>query len=130
MPRCDFLVMCCSLTDKTYHMLGEKQLKAMKPSTVVINLGRGKTIDEAALLQALRDGTIAGAGLDTFETEPLPADSPVWDTPNLYVTPHLTPGVPDKLGRSLRIILENIAHFHKGEPLINRLKPEDAFTRR
>ena len=82
------------------------------------------------LLDALRTGKIAGAGLDTFETEPLPADSPVWDTSNLFVTPHFTPACPDKLGRSLAVVLENIEHFHKGEPLINQLKPEDKFTKR
>lgn len=130
LPRCDFVIMCCALTDKTYHMLGKRQFELMKPNAVVVNLGRGKTIDEAALIEALRTGRIAGAGLDTFETEPLPADSPIWDAPNLFATPHFTPGCPDKLGRSLSIVLENVEHFHKGEPLVNQLKPEDAFTRK
>ena len=129
-PKCDFIVMCCSLTDKTYHLLSTKQFAEMKANTVVVNIGRGKTIDTEALLDALKSGKIAGASLDTFEQEPLPADSPVWDAPNLYATPHLTPGVPDKLMRSLRIIIENINHFHKDEPLMNQLKPEDAFTKR
>ena len=129
-PQCDFIVMCCALTDQTWHMLGQKQFELMKPNVVIVNVGRGKTIDEAVLLDALRTGKIAGAGLDTFETEPLPADSPVWDTPNLFVTPHFTPACPDKLGRSLAVVLENIEHFHKGEPLINQLKPEDKFTKR
>lgn len=127
-PQCDFLVMCCALTDQTYHMLGREQLAMMKPSAVVVNVGRGKTIDEAALLDALRAGRLAGAGLDTFETEPLPPDSPVWDTPNLFVTPHFTPACPDKLGRSLEIVLENIRRYHAEEPLINQLKAEDKFT--
>lgn len=129
LPECDYLVMCCALTDQTYHILGRKQLALMKPSAVVVNVGRGKTIDETALLEALRSGKLAGAGLDTFETEPLPADSPVWDVPNLMVTPHFTPSCPDKLGRSLEIVLENIRRFYNGEPLINQLKPEDRFTK-
>lgn len=130
LPACDYLVMCCALTDQTYHMLGREQLALMKPTAMVVNVGRGKTVDEAALLEALRDGRLAGAGLDTFETEPLPADSPAWDTQNLMVTPHFTPPCPDKLGRSLDIVLENIRRFHCGEPLLNQLKPEDRFTAR
>lgn len=129
-PQCDFIVMCCALTDKTYHMLGKEQFDLMKPTAIVCNIGRGKTIDEAVMLDALREGRIAGAGLDTFETEPLPADSPVWDTPNVIATPHFTPACPDKLGRSLDIVIENIKRFHDGEPLLNQLKPEDVFTPR
>lgn len=125
----DFIVMCCALNDQTYHMLGERQFAMMKPGAVVINIGRGKTIDETALLWALRKGRIAGAGLDTFEEEPLRPDSPVWDAPNLLATPHFTPAGPDKLGRSLEIILQNIDRFHRGEELINRLRPEDLFTK-
>lgn len=128
LPECDYLVLCCALTDQTYHMLGREQLALMKPTAMVINVGRGKTVDEAALLDALRGGRLAGAGLDTFETEPLPADSPIWDMQNLMVTPHFTPPCPDKLGRSLEIVLENIRRFHAEEPLLNQLKPEDKFT--
>ncbi|HML48208.1 MAG TPA: D-2-hydroxyacid dehydrogenase, partial [Clostridia bacterium] len=104
----DYIVMTAALTNKTYHMIDARALGLMKPNAFVVNLGRGKTIDEAALLAALCEERIAGAGLDTFEKEPLPADSPVWDTPNLIVTPHFTPACPDKLGRSLDIILENV----------------------
>ncbi|MEG1892170.1 MAG: D-2-hydroxyacid dehydrogenase, partial [Clostridia bacterium] len=86
LPRCDFLVMCCALTDQTFHMLGERELAMMKSTAVIVNVGRGKTIDEPALLRALNEGRIAGAGLDTFETEPLPPDSSVWATKNLFVT--------------------------------------------
>ena len=128
LPECDYLVLCCALTDQTYHMLGREQLALMKPTAMVINVGRGKTVDEAALLDALRGGRLAGAGLDTFETEPLPADSPIWDMQNLMVTPHFTPPCPDKLGRSLEIVLENIRRFHAEEPLLNQLKPENKFT--
>lgn len=127
--RSDFIVMCCALTDQTYHMLGEKQFAMMKPGAVVVNIGRGKTIDEAAMLRALREGRIAGAGLDTFEEEPMLPDNPVWDTPNLLATPHFTPACPDKLGRSLDIVLQNVERFHRGEELMNRLRPEDLFTK-
>ncbi len=129
LPQCDYLAMCAALTDQTYHMLGSRELALMKKTAVVINLGRGKTIDEAALVKALQDGQIAGAGLDTFEIEPLPKDSPVWDAPHMMVTPHFTPACPDKLGRSLDIILENARRFEAGEPLLNQLKEEDLYTK-
>lgn len=125
----DYIVMCAALTDRTYRMIGERELSLMRPTAFLVNLGRGKTIDEAALLAALREGRLGGAGLDTFETEPLPTDSPVWDTPNLQVTPHFTPACPDKLGRSLAIVLDNIERFRRGEPLLNRLTPGDLYSK-
>ncbi|MDL2317905.1 D-2-hydroxyacid dehydrogenase [Eubacteriales bacterium OttesenSCG-928-A19] len=125
----DYIIMTAALTDKTYHMIDERAIGLMKPSAFIVNIGRGKTIDEQALLAALKDGRIAGAGLDTFETEPLPPDSPVWDAPNLTATPHFTPACPDKLGRSLDIMLENVRRYLADEPLINRLMPEDKFSK-
>ena len=87
-------------------------------------------VAEAALLTALRDGTIAGAGLDTFEREPLPESSPLWDAPNTLITPHTTPQVPDRTGRSLDIICENVRRYRAGQlPLVNQLRPEDVYTR-
>lgn len=125
----DYIAMCAALTDKTYHMIGEREIALMKPTAVICNVGRGKTIDEAALLKALRDGRLAGAGLDTFEVEPLPKDSPVWDAPNMMVTPHFTPPRPDKLGRSLDIMIENIELFLADQPLKNALTPDDLYTK-
>lgn len=128
LPECDFVVMAAALTDKTYHMLGKKQFQAMKTSSFLVNVGRGKTIDEDALLEALRLGEIAGAGLDTFGVEPLPENSPLWDEPNVYITPHFTPACPDKLGRSLNIVIENVGLYRRGEQLINLLRLDDAYT--
>lgn len=125
----DYIAMCASLTDKTYHMIGEREIDMMKPTAVICNVGRGKTIDEAALVKALQEGRLGGAGLDTFEVEPLPKDSPVWDAPNMIVTPHFTPPCPDKLGRSLDIMVENIRLFLADEPLKNVLTPDDLFTK-
>jgi phosphoglycerate dehydrogenase-like enzyme len=87
-------------------------------------------IDETALIATLRAGKILGAGLDVFDKEPLPADSPLWDLPNVLMTPHLTPTVPDRTGNSLGIVLENARRYRAGEPLVNLLSPEDVFTRR
>jgi phosphoglycerate dehydrogenase-like enzyme len=92
-------------------------------------MARGPIVDEAALIRALYERRIAGAGLDTFEVEPLPAGSRLWSAPNTLITPHVTPAVPDRTARSLEIILENIRRFRAGEPLLNQLTEEDLYTR-
>lgn len=125
----DYIAMCAALTDRTYHMIGEREIAMMKPTAAICNVGRGKTIDEVALINALKEGRLAGAGLDTFEVEPLPGDSPIWDAPNLIATPHFTPPCPDKLGRSLDIMIENIRLFLADKPLNNVLTPDDLYTK-
>jgi phosphoglycerate dehydrogenase-like enzyme len=87
-------------------------------------------IDEGALLQALKSGQISGAGLDVFGKEPLPADSPLWDAPNVLITPHMTPAMPDKSQRSIDMIVANIRHYIEGEPMINAITEKDVFTPR
>ncbi|MCL2058221.1 MAG: D-2-hydroxyacid dehydrogenase [Oscillospiraceae bacterium] len=125
--KSDFIAVCTPLNNKTYHMLGEREFKMMKNTAVVANVGRGACIDEKALIEALRSGEIAGAGLDTFEKEPLPEDSPLWGLDNAIVTPHFTPPCPDKIGRSLDIVAENLIHYQKGEPMRNLLTRADIF---
>jgi phosphoglycerate dehydrogenase-like enzyme len=124
----DFVVLAVPLSDATHHLIGERELRLMKPSAYLINMARGAVVDETALLGALQEGRIAGAGLDTFEREPLPPESPLWDAPNTLVTPHTTPQVPDRTGRSLAIIEENARRYRAGEPLLNLLRPEDVYT--
>jgi len=126
----DFVVLAVPLSDTTHHLIGARELALMKPGAVIVNIARGSVIDEAALIETLRAGRILGAGLDVFDREPLPADSPLWDLPNVLITPHLTPTVPDRTGNSLGIVLENARRYRVGEPLINLLTPEDIFTRR
>ncbi|MCI8623644.1 MAG: D-2-hydroxyacid dehydrogenase [Provencibacterium sp.] len=125
----DFVVLCCHLSDETYHMIGMDQMKKMKPTACLINLARGSLIDENALYQALRDGVIARAGCDVFEKEPLPADSPLWDLPNMMVSPHSTPRVADIYGNALDILIENIGRYRRGEPMRNRLGERDVYTK-
>jgi phosphoglycerate dehydrogenase-like enzyme len=125
----DFIVLSLPLTDVTYHMIGERELKMMKPTAFLINMARGPIVDEKALIQALNDGEIAGAGLDTFEQEPLPAESPIWDTPNVLITPHFTPPMPDRTARSLDIIAENVRRYCSGEEMLNMLTERDIFTK-
>jgi phosphoglycerate dehydrogenase-like enzyme len=126
----DVVMLATQLTDTTYHMFSTAQFARMKRSAFIINMARGPVIDEAALLEALRSGRIAGAGLDVFAEEPLPADSPLWDAPNLIVTPHATPALPDRTQRSIDMIVANIARYRAGEPMLNAISRDDVFTPR
>lgn len=127
--KSDFVVLALGLSEATYRLIGARELDLIGPTGYLINMARGPIVDEAELVQALEAGRIAGAGLDTFEVEPLPADSRLWDMKNAIITPHVTPAVPDRTARSLDIICENIRRFSAGEPLLNQLTAEDLYTR-
>jgi phosphoglycerate dehydrogenase-like enzyme len=127
LEQSDFVVLALSLSEATYRLIGERELDLIGPSGFLINMARGPIVDEAALAAALHERRIAGAGLDTFEVEPLPADSPLWDAPRTLITPHVTPAVPDRTARSLDIICKNIRRFGAGEPLLNRLTEADLY---
>ncbi|KAH8746923.1 hypothetical protein F5883DRAFT_622651 [Diaporthe sp. PMI_573] len=126
---CDVVMIAAGLTDQTHHLFGADEFRRMKPSSVLINMGRGAVVDEAALVEALRTGQIAGAGLDVFENEPLPRESPLWGLPNVMITPHSTPGMPDRTGRSIEIICENIRRFRAGQTMLNVLERGDLYTK-
>ena len=119
LPEADFVVLTVPLTRETSRMIGEQELRLMKPTAYIVNIGRGKTIDEPCLAQALREGWIAGAGLDVFETEPLPANSPLWDMENVIVTGHYSGATPANAERGLAIFLENLRRYQAGEPMVN-----------
>lgn len=125
----DVVTLTIRLTDETYHMIGARELGLMKPSAILINMARGPVVDEAALVKALHDGTIAGAGLDVFEQEPLPPEAPIWDAPNIVMTPHCTAEVPDLQASSLNIICQNINRYRAGTDMLNRLMPGDVYTK-
>lgn len=125
----DVVVIAAHLSDETYHLIGAGELKLMKQSAYLINIGRGAIVDESALVAALEAGTIAGAASDVFETEPLPPDAPIWNAPNMVITPHMTPRLPDRTQRSINIITENARRYRAGEPMLNRLQSHDIFTR-
>lgn len=130
LEQSDVLMLATQLTDATYHMIGAPQFARMKRSAFIVNMARGEVIDEDAMIDALRAGTIAGAGLDVFTTEPLPPESALWDLPNVLLTPHMTPGLPDKRQRSIDMITENIARYKDGRPMLNQLSRKDVFTPR
>ncbi len=130
LQRCDYVVLCIELNDETYHLIGEDELRAMKKSAILVNMGRGALIDETLLACALRDGWIHAAGLDTFETEPLPPQSPLWGLENVIITPHLTPSQPDKDEKMLEFILRNIEAYRKSGEFVNRITEKAMFTKR
>ncbi len=117
----DVVLAAAPLTPETKHMLSDAAFEAMKPSAIVMNVGRGPVIDEAALIRALEQKRIAGAALDVFETEPLSADSPLWDMGNVLISPHCTDRTqnPDWLDLSMQCFLENFQRYVHGEPLMN-----------
>lgn len=127
LARSDYVVLACSLNSGTRHFMNEEAFRRMKPGACLINVGRGELVDEPALIKALEIGRIAGAGLDTFSTEPLPPDHPLWETPNVLITPHFTPPLADRTERSLAIIADNKRRLEAGEPLRNRLSPDDIY---
>jgi len=117
--RCDYIVASAPLTPETRGMIGEAEFAAMKPSAVVINVGRGPVIDEDAMLKALTAGRIKGAGLDVFTHEPLPDGHPFYRLENVLLSPHCADHTPDWLEQAMRFFLENFERFRKGEPLRN-----------
>lgn len=118
----DFVVLACPLTAETEGLIGEAELRAMKLSATLINVARGRVVDEAALIRALQDGTIAGACLDVFVREPLPETSPLWQMPNVVITPHNSGISPLNMERAMTIFIDNLARFVAGTPLRNRVR--------
>lgn len=115
----DVVVVTAPLTDQTRGMLGEPEFRVMKKSAIVVCFSRGGIIDDQALLRALQEGWIAGAGLDAHSIEPLPPDSRFWSLPNVIVTPHNGATTPQTAQRGLDIFLDNLGRFVSGAPLVN-----------
>jgi phosphoglycerate dehydrogenase-like enzyme len=116
---CDYIVATAPLTEESRHMISDAEFEAMKPTAVVINVGRGPVIDEAALLRALAAKRIKGAALDVFEHEPLPAGHPLFKMENVLLSPHCADHTADWRDQAMLFFLEQYARFVKGEPLKN-----------
>ncbi len=127
LPEADFIVICCPHTQHTHRLIGEAEFQKMKPTAHIINPARGKVIDQSAMIRALSEKRIAGAGLDVFEEEPLPADSPLWKMPNVVITTHSAGSSPVTGGRITDIVCENLRRFSAGEPLINVVNKKMGF---
>ncbi len=123
----DYVVLSVPLTDRTEKMIGEAELHAMRKNAYLVNIARGRVIDEDALIRALKEGWIAGAGLDVAVKEPLPADSPLFTTPNLILTPHISGASEHYNERLANLFTENLRRYRVGEPLLNRYDPEKGY---
>jgi phosphoglycerate dehydrogenase-like enzyme len=115
----DFVVVSVPATEQTRHLIGADELRIMRRDAFLINISRGSAIDEAALVAALTDGVIGGAGLDVFKTEPLPAESPLWRLPNVIISPHVAGNTSQYSRRFTDLFLANLARYRTGEPLRN-----------
>jgi phosphoglycerate dehydrogenase-like enzyme len=115
----DYVVISTPLTPATTGLINRARIALMRPEGVLINIGRGRVVDEAALAEALGEKRIRGAALDVFETEPLPADSPLWSLDNVLLSPHCADHTSDAHERAMAFFIENLVRFQKGEPLEN-----------
>ena len=115
----DYLAVTAALTPRTKGLVSAEIIATLKPTAWVINIARGPIVDEPALAAAVRERRIGGAALDVFDTEPLPATSPLWSLDNAILTPHVSNSSPTVRERSLALVVENVRRFKAGEPLLN-----------
>jgi phosphoglycerate dehydrogenase-like enzyme len=119
LSRCDYVVVSAPLTSETRNMIGKPEFAAMKTTAVIINVGRGPIIDEAAMINALFERRIKGAALDVFDQEPLPDRHPFYKLENVLLSPHCADHTPDWLDQAMQFFLKQFERFRKGEPLVN-----------
>lgn len=115
----DIVVVCCPSTEETRGLFDRLAFEKMQNHALLINVTRGKIMDEASLVEALETGQIAGAGLDVTPQEPLPADHPLWNMPNVIITPHTAGGSPNRQDRIVNLFCENLRRFLKGEDMLS-----------
>ena len=127
LAECDFIVLAAPLTDGTRGLISDAAIAGMKPGAWVINVARGELVDERALSRALRDGRLGGAVLDTFLEEPLPPTSPLYDVPNLIITPHTAWSSTRVLDRSVGLFCENLRRYAEGLSLVNVVDPNAGY---
>ena len=120
-PRADWLIVACPLTAETRGLVNAELISRLPRHAHLINIARGEIVDEAALIEALRDARLGGAYLDVFQQEPLPENSPLWDLPNVLVTPHNSSFDTGLDGRIYDMFVENLARWHRGEALLNEV---------
>ncbi len=125
--RSDAVMLACPLIPETYHLIGPAELACMKPSAFLVNVTRGGIIDEPALAQALREERLAGAGLDVCEKEPLSPDSPLWEAPNLILTPHQAGASQHRPRKTFEFFRDNLRRYLSGQPLLNVVDKKKGF---
>jgi phosphoglycerate dehydrogenase-like enzyme len=117
--RSDYLVLAAPITAETRHLIGKDELDSMRPDAILVNVGRGALVDQAALVHALQRGALRGAALDVFETEPLPPDDPLYGLDNVLLSPHTADHTATWREEAMRCFLENLRRFRAGEPLLH-----------
>jgi phosphoglycerate dehydrogenase-like enzyme len=123
----DHVCIALPYTEQTHCLFNAEMLAHMKPSAYLYNIARGKIVDEAALIDALQNERLAGAGLDVFEIEPLPADSPLWQMENVIISPHTSGLTPHYFTRAANLFAENLARYLNGYPLYNQYDPRRGY---
>lgn len=123
----DFVVVTLPLTQSTRHIIGAKELRVMKPSAYLISVGRGGQVEEDALLVALKEKQIAGAMLDVFSVEPLPKEHPLWEVPNLVITPHIAGDTENYTQLVFELFAENLKRYIAGKSLLNVYEPDRGY---
>jgi lactate dehydrogenase-like 2-hydroxyacid dehydrogenase len=121
LPIADFVVLATPHTHETHRLLDARRLALLKTSAILVNVARGDVVDETALTEALQTRRLRGAALDVFEQEPLPADSPLWDLDNVFVSPHSASTVASENERIVELFCENLENYLEGAPLVNVL---------
>jgi len=127
LAQSDYVVVLAPLTSETRHLIDAVAFEAMKPAAFFFNLARGGLVDETAMIEALQQDQIAGAGLDVFQEEPLPADSPLWQLENVIVSPHVSGFTPRYDDRASDLFAENLGRYLGGEPLLNLVDRESGY---
>jgi len=125
--RSDYVVVAVPHTPRTVGLIGARQLRLMRPTAVLINISRGGIIKEDDLVAAIKGGVIRGAGLDCFQEEPLPADSPLWDLPNVVITPHCGGAQRDYDGRATEFFCNNLRRYIDGRPLLRVVDKQEGY---
>jgi phosphoglycerate dehydrogenase-like enzyme len=124
---CDYVVISVPLTGETEKLIGEDELRIMRSNAYLVNIARGRVIDEQALIQALREGRIAGAGLDVAEEEPLPSESPLYSMPNVILTPHISGNSAHYDTRLAALFADNLKRYRLGQKLQNQYEPSRGY---
>ncbi|NOY98674.1 MAG: D-2-hydroxyacid dehydrogenase [Chloroflexi bacterium] len=125
--ECDFVVVTVPLTPSTRGLINAAVLAAMKPSAYLVDVSRGGVVDHEALISALEEGRLAGAALDVFPEEPLSPGSPLWDLPNVIITPHISGNTPHYRQRAVQLFTENLRRYIGGQPLYNLFDPKRGY---
>jgi phosphoglycerate dehydrogenase-like enzyme len=120
----DYLTVTLPLTEHTRRFIGAREISMMRPGAYIVNIGRGEVIDENALVDAVKSGKIGGAGLDVFEKEPLPKESPIWDLENVILTPHMSGANRGYMDKACALFADNLRRFVAEQPLLNLVDPK------